>query len=39
MAGLNFRHAVALALWPGKLFHIDLNAERIGRSDQDLRFG
>jgi xylose isomerase len=23
----------------GKLFHIDLNAQRIGRYDQDLRFG
>jgi xylose isomerase len=25
MAGLNFRHGVAQALWCGKLFHIDLN--------------
>ena len=24
---------------PGKLFHIDLNAQRIGRFDQDYRFG
>jgi len=39
MAGLNFCHAVAQALWVGKLFHIDLNAQRIGRYDQDLRFG
>jgi xylose isomerase len=39
MAGLNFAHAVALALWAGKLFHIDLNSQRIGRFDQDLRFG
>lgn len=39
MAGLSFCHAVALALWAGKLFHIDLNAQRIGRFDQDLRFG
>ena len=39
MAGLNFVHAVALALWAGKLFHIDLNAQRMSRFDQDLRFG
>ena len=39
MAGLNFVHAVALALWSGKLFHIDLNAQRMSRFDQDLRFG
>jgi xylose isomerase len=39
MAGLSFTHAVAQALWAGKLFHIDLNAQRIGRYDQDLRFG
>lgn len=39
MAGLNFVHAVALALWAGKLFHIDLNSQRIGRYDQDFRFG
>jgi xylose isomerase len=39
MAGLNFCHAVALAIWAGKLFHIDLNSQRIGRFDQDLRFG
>jgi xylose isomerase len=39
MAGLNFQHAVAQALWAGKLFHIDLNAQRIGRYDQDFRFG
>lgn len=39
MAGLNFCHAVAQALWVGKLFHIDLNSQRIGRFDQDLRFG
>ncbi len=39
MAGLNFCHAVAQALWVGKLFHVDLNAQRIGRFDQDLRFG
>ena len=39
MAGLNFNHAVGQALWAGKLFHIDLNAQRIGRYDQDFRFG
>jgi xylose isomerase len=39
MAGLGFQHAVAQALWAGKLFHIDLNAQRIGRYDQDFRFG
>ncbi|HUO69768.1 MAG TPA: xylose isomerase [Solirubrobacteraceae bacterium] len=39
MAGLSFVHAVAQALWAGKLFHIDLNAQRIGRYDQDFRFG
>jgi xylose isomerase len=39
MAGLSFLHAVAQALWAGKLFHIDLNAQRIGRYDQDFRFG
>ena len=39
MAGLNFVHAVAQALAMGKLFHIDLNAQQIGRYDQDFRFG
>jgi xylose isomerase len=39
MAGLSFTHAVAQALWAGKLFHIDLNGQKIGRYDQDLRFG
>jgi xylose isomerase len=39
MAGLSFLHGVAHALWAGKLFHIDLNAQRIGRYDQDFRFG
>lgn len=39
MAGLSFTHAVAQAMEAGKLFHIDLNAQRIGRYDQDLRFG
>jgi xylose isomerase len=39
MAGLSMLHAVGQALWAGKLFHIDLNAQRIGRFDQDFRFG
>src|SRR3954454_14923396 len=39
MAGLSFTHAVAQALWAGKLFHVDLNGQRIGRYDQDFRFG
>jgi xylose isomerase len=39
MAGLSFHHGVAQALWQGKLFHIDLNDQKIGRYDQDFRFG
>jgi xylose isomerase, Arthrobacter type len=39
MAGLNFVHGVAQALWAGKLFHIDLNGQRGIKYDQDLRFG
>jgi xylose isomerase len=39
MAGLSFVHAIGQALWAGKLFHIDLNGQRIGRYDQDFRFG
>jgi xylose isomerase len=39
MAGLSFHHAIGQALWAGKLFHIDLNAQRVGRYDQDFRFG
>ena len=39
MSGLNFTHGVAQTLWHGKLFHIDLNAQRIGKFDQDFRFG
>src|SRR5215203_4483129 len=39
MPGLSFHHAVGQALWADKLFHIDLNAQRIGRYDQDFRFG
>jgi xylose isomerase len=38
MAGLNFFHAVAQAIEAGKLFHIDLNDQKPGRFDQDLRF-
>ncbi len=39
MAGLNFVHAVAQAIDAGKLFHIDLNDQKMSRFDQDLRFG
>lgn len=39
MAGLNFLHGVAQAWEAGKLFHIDLNDQVLGRYDQDLRFG
>ena len=39
MAGLSFVHAVAQAIDAGKLFHIDLNDQKMGRFDQDLRFG
>jgi len=39
MAGLDFAHGVAQALEAGKLFHIDLNAQKPGRFDQYLRFG
>jgi xylose isomerase len=39
MSGLNVTHAVAQCLWHGKLFHLDLNAQRIGKYDQDFRFG
>ena len=39
MSGLAFNHGVAQALWQGKLFHIDLNAQRAGKFDQDYRFG
>ena len=38
MAGLNITHAVAQAWEAGKLFHIDLNDQVIGRYDQDFRF-
>jgi xylose isomerase len=38
MIGLNFYHVVAQAIEAGKLFHIDLNDQKPGRFDQDLRF-
>src|SRR5487761_564137 len=39
MAGLNYAHSIAQAMWHGKLFHIDLNGQNGPRYDQDLRFG
>ncbi|MGY1706403.1 xylose isomerase [Geodermatophilus sp. SYSU D00697] len=39
MAGLNYTHGIAQALWQGKLFHIDLNGQKGPRFDQDLVFG
>jgi xylose isomerase len=39
MAGLNFTHGIAQALYAGKLFHIDLNGQRGVKFDQDLVFG
>ncbi|HEX6454699.1 MAG TPA: xylose isomerase [Trebonia sp.] len=39
MAGVNYAHGIAQALWHGKLFHIDLNGQHGPRYDQDLRFG
>jgi xylose isomerase len=39
MAGLNFVHGIAQALWQDKLFHIDLNGQRGIKYDQDLVFG
>ena len=39
MAGLNYVHGVAQALWTGKLFHLDLNGQRSIKFDQDLVFG
>jgi xylose isomerase len=38
MSGLDFSHGVGQALEAGKLFHIDLNAQKLSRFDQDLRF-
>lgn len=39
MSGLNFYHSIAQSIDAGKLFHIDLNDQKPGRYDQDLRFG
>jgi xylose isomerase len=39
MAGLNYTHGIAQALWAGKLFHLDLNGQRGIKFDQDLVFG
>jgi xylose isomerase len=39
MAGLNYTHGIAQALWQGKLFHIDLNGQHGPKYDQDLIFG
>lgn len=39
MAGLNFVHGIAQALFHGKLFHIDLNGQHGPKFDQDLVFG
>ncbi len=39
MAGLNYTHGLAQALWADKLFHIDLNGQRSIKYDQDLVFG
>jgi xylose isomerase len=39
MSGLNFYHGIAQAIDAKKLFHIDLNDQKPGRYDQDLRFG
>ncbi|MBN9388573.1 MAG: xylose isomerase [Chloroflexi bacterium] len=39
IANLNFYHEVAQALEAGKLFHIDLNDQKVMRYDQNMRFG
>jgi xylose isomerase len=39
MAGLNFVHGIAQALFHKKLFHIDLNGQHGIKYDQDLVFG
>jgi len=39
MAGLNYTHGIAQALWNGKLFHLDLNGQHGPKYDQDLVFG
>lgn len=38
MSGLNFYHGIAQSIDAGKLVHIDLNDQKPGRYDQDLRF-
>lgn len=39
MAGLNFVHGIAQALWQKKLYHVDLNGQHGPKYDQDLVFG
>jgi xylose isomerase len=39
MAGVNYAHGIAQAMWHKKLYHIDLNGQHGPRYDQDLRFG
>jgi xylose isomerase len=39
MAGINTVHDLAQCLEAGKLFHVDLGAQKPTRFDQDLRFG
>ncbi len=39
MAGLNTYHDFAQAMEAGKLYHVDLGAQKLSRFDQDLRFG
>jgi xylose isomerase len=39
MAGMNPVHELAQAIEAGKLFHIDLGAQKPSRYDQDMRFG
>ena len=39
MAGLNYNHGLAQALFSRKLFHIDLNGQHGPKFDQDLVFG
>ncbi|HEY5039567.1 MAG TPA: xylose isomerase, partial [bacterium] len=39
MANLNTYHDFAQCMEAGKLYHIDLGAQKPGRFDQDLRFG
>ena len=39
MAGMNSVHEIAQCIEAGKLYHIDLGAQKPSRFDQDLRFG